>query len=102
MALTKEEVRGIADYARIGLSEAELPQMTQDLNGIIETLEPIAGYDLDGVEPTFHPIAGMVNVMRDDVPRDSLTQEEALSNAATSEDGCFSIPPVLGGNGGGA
>ncbi len=101
-ALTQDDVRGIAEYARIGLDGEELPAMTRDLNSIIETLAPIAEYDLDGVEPTFHPIGGMANVMRDDVEEAGFTQDEAIANATTSEDGCFSIPPILGGKGGGA
>ena len=39
--LTEREVRGIAEYARIGLSGEELSEMTVDLNNIIETLQPI-------------------------------------------------------------
>ena len=102
MELTEKDVRGIAEYARIGLTDEELPAMTRDLNSIIKTLRPITEYDLDGVEPTFHPIGGMVNVMRDDVEEPSFTQEEAIANATTSEDGCFAIPAILGGKGGGA
>lgn len=100
--LTENDVRAIAEYARIGLSGEELPAMTRDLNSIIETLRPITGYDLDGVEPTFHPIGDLVNVMREDVEEPGFTQEEALANATTSEDGCFAIPAILGGKGGGA
>ena len=48
--LTEEDVRNIATYARIGLDEQELAQMTVDLNSIIDTLEPITQYELDGVE----------------------------------------------------
>lgn len=95
--LTESDVRTIATYARIGLDEQELAQMTVDLNNIIETLQPITEYDLDGVEPTFHPIGSLSNVMREDVEEASFTQEEALSNAPKSEDGSFLIPAILGG-----
>lgn len=95
--LTESDVRTIATYARIGLDEQELAQMTVDLNNIIETLQPITEYDLDGVEPTFHPIGSLSNVMREDAEEASFTQEEALSNAPKSEDGSFLIPAILGG-----
>ena len=61
-----ELIRGIAEYARIGLTDEELSEMTVDLNNIIETLQPIKQLDLEGVEPTFHPIASLSNVMRED------------------------------------
>ena len=95
--LTEREVRGIAEYARIGLTEEELSEMTVDLNNIIETLQSIKQLDLEGVEPTFHPIGGLSNVMREDVEAPGFTQEQALSNAPKQQDGSFLIPAILGG-----
>lgn len=95
--LTEKDVRDIATYARVGLDEQELAQMTDDLNSIIETLQPIKGFDLDGVEPTFHPIGTLSNLMREDVEQPSFSQDEALSNAPMQQDGSFLIPSILGG-----
>ena len=95
--LTERDVRDIATYARIGLTDEELAQMTVDLNSIIETLKPITEFDLESVDPTFHPIGGLSNVMREDVEQQSFTQEEALSNAPKQQDGSFLIPAILGG-----
>jgi aspartyl-tRNA(Asn)/glutamyl-tRNA(Gln) amidotransferase subunit C len=100
MYLSEKDVRGIATYARIGLSDAEVTAMTVDLNNIIESLRPITEYDLEGVEPTFHPIAGLSNVMREDVARPGLTREAALANAPAQRDGQFLIPSILGDSGG--
>lgn len=95
--LTEKDVRDIATYARIGLTDDEVVSMTEDLNSIIESLEPITEYDLEGVEPTFHPIGSLSNVMREDVEGTSFTQEEALANAPKQQDGSFLIPAILGG-----
>ena len=95
--VTEQDVRRIAEYARIGLTDDELPQMTADLNSIIDSLKPITEYDLEGVEPTFHPIGDLSNVMREDVEGTSFTQDEALSNAPAKQDGSFLIPSILGG-----
>lgn len=94
--LSESDVRGIAEYARIGLTDEEVEQMTVDLNGIIDTLAPITEYDLEGVEPTFHPIGDLSNVMREDIERESFTQEVALENAPKQQDGSFLIPSILG------
>lgn len=94
--LTERDVRGIAEYARIGLSGDEVAQMTADLNAIIDSLKPITEYDLEGVEPTFHPIGGLSNVMREDVEAPSFTQDTALENAPKQQDGSFLIPSILG------
>ena len=94
--LTEREVRGIAEYARIGLSGEELSEMTVDLNNIIETLQSIKQLDHEGVEPTFHPIGSLSNVMREDVETESFTQQVALENAPKQQDGSFLIPSILG------
>ena len=95
--LTEKDVRGIATYARIGLTDEEVTELTVDLNNIIESLKPITEYDLEGVEPTFHPIGNLSNVMREDVEGESFTQEVALENAPKQQDGSFLIPSILGG-----
>lgn len=95
--VTEKDVRDIAEYARIGLADDELPQMTADLNAIIDSLKPITEYDLEGVEPTFHPIGDLSNVMREDVEVPGFTQDEALANAPKQQDGNFLIPSILGG-----
>ncbi len=95
--LTEKDVRDIAEYTRIGLTDEEVVQMKEDLNNTIEMLKPITEYDLEGVEPTFHPIGSLSNVMREDVDKPSFTQEEALKNAPAQQDGYFLIPSILGG-----
>ena len=97
--LTERDVRGMAEYARIGLSEEEVGPMTVDLNAIMDSLAPITEYDLEGVEPTFHPVGDLSNVMREDVegdPAERFTQEQALSDAPACQDGSFLIPSILG------
>jgi aspartyl-tRNA(Asn)/glutamyl-tRNA(Gln) amidotransferase subunit C len=97
MYLSEKDVRRIATYTRIGLSDDEVVAMTIDLNNIIENLSPITEYDLEGVEPTFHPIAGLSNVMREDVAQPGLSHEVALANAPSEQNGQFLIPSILGG-----
>lgn len=94
--LTEREVRRIAEHVRIGLSDAELAQMTVDLNNVVDSLGIIGEYDLDGVEPTFHPIGRLANVMREDVEVVGFTRDVALSNAPEQQGDFFLIPPVLG------
>lgn len=95
--VTEKDVRGIATYTRIGMTDEEVAAMTIDLNNIIDSLKPITEYNLEGVEPTFHPIGDLVNVMRSDSERTSFSQETALENAPKQEDGSFLIPTILGG-----
>ena len=98
MPLSEKDVRAIADYARIGIADEDLPQMTEDLNNMISSLDAIKEFDLEGVEPTFHPNGDLSNVLREDVVAPSLPREVALSDAAETEDGQFRVPSILGGD----
>lgn len=103
MALSREDVAGIADYARIALTDAELDEMTAYMNDAVALLEPIRQYDLDGVEPTFHPIGDLSNVMGADVADTTdraLDIDTALSNAGSARDRYFRVPSILGDDGG--
>ncbi len=95
MPLTRKDVAAIAEYARIGLTEEELDEMTTYMNDAVTLLEPILEYDLDDVEPTFHPIGDLVNVVRDDVVVAGLSLEEALANAGSKRDRSFRVPAIL-------
>ena len=95
MPLTRQDVAGIAEYARISLTDAELDEMTAYMNDAIELLDPILEYDLDGVEPTFHPIGDLANVVRDDVVVAGLSLEEALANAGSRRERFFRVPAIL-------
>ena len=103
MPLSKEDVAGIADYARIALSEEELDEMTSYMNEAVALLAPICEYDLDGVEPTYHPIGDLSNVMGEDVVDDAvraLPLDVALDNAGSTSGRYFRVPSILGDGGG--
>lgn len=98
MALSEKDVRGIAEYAKIALTDDELTEMTAYMNNAVSILEPILQYDLPDVEPTFHPIGSLSNVMGDDElePARDLPLGVALENAGSARDRYFRVPSILG------
>lgn len=98
MALSENDVRGIADYARIALTDEELAEMITYMNGAIEgVLEPVLQYGEADVPPTFHPIGDLSNVMAADVPEPGLSIEDALLDAPSPRERYFRVPSILGG-----
>ncbi len=95
MPLTPHDVSAIADYARIGVTDDELAELTQYLNDAIALLDPLLALDLDGVEPTYHPIGDLTNVTRADSEVEGLTLEEALANAQSAKGRSFRVPAIL-------
>ena len=81
----------MAKLARLGLSEEEVERMAGELSGILEHVDRIAELDLDDVEPTSH-VVELENVLRADVPHESLPPEVALAPAPDPADGAFRVP----------
>jgi len=83
-----EEVRHVADLARVDLADEEVAEFTEQFADILDYFEA-----LDEV-PEVESEPELVNVMRSDEVRDGLSQEEALRNAPETEDGFFKGPTV--------
>ena len=77
------------------LSPAEREALRADLTRILEYFQKLTELDTEGVAP-FEPLPGRVNAWREDEPRESLSQEEALANAPDRQDGYFKVPRVFG------
>jgi aspartyl-tRNA(Asn)/glutamyl-tRNA(Gln) amidotransferase subunit C len=94
--LTQQDVKRIADLARLELTADELDLFTRQLGGILTYVEQIRDLDTTGVPPTSHVLNRPVD--RDDVLRPSLTREDLLRNApdASQEAGLFKVPRVIG------
>ncbi len=96
MKLTSDEVRHVADLARLALTDAEIAQYTQQLSDILGYAEILQRVDTSHVPPTPYVLT-LENVMRDDVVQPSFNHEQAFLNAPAVENGHFAIPKVMGG-----
>jgi len=94
MKLSREEVLRIAELAKVGLTDAEIDRMSRQLSDILENFEVLKRVDTEGVPPTAQPNA-LCNVMKDDIVRRSLPQDDVLANAPCREDDFFRICAVL-------
>ncbi len=94
MSVTRQEVLGIAELARLSLSEEEVEAMTGVLNNILEYFDKLSELDTENVEPLTH-ILPVENVTREDKIAPSFDQETALANAPKHARGHFIIPKVI-------
>ena len=94
MKLSHEEVRHIADLAKLGITDEEVELFSEQLSAILEYAEIINRLDTDAILPTAQVIE-LRNVMRDDEPRPSLPVEEILANAPYREDDRFQVQAIL-------
>jgi aspartyl-tRNA(Asn)/glutamyl-tRNA(Gln) amidotransferase subunit C len=94
MSLTLNDVRWVAQLARLQLSEAELDTMARQLGAIVEYVNQLQAVNTDGVEPLYHALP-IHNVFREDEPRPSLPVDEALANAPDRRGDFYGVPAVL-------
>ena len=89
-----EQVRRVAELARLELGPEELERAARELSSILEFAATLQRLDLAGAEPsTFAPAT---SALRDDAPDGRrLTQAEATAAAPEAEDGYFIVPPVV-------
>lgn len=93
-SLGREQVAHLAGLSRIDLTDVERDLIAGQLAVILDavaTVQEVAGED---VVATSHPVP-LSDVMRDDVPRPSLSPAEALSGAPAAEDDRFRVPRIL-------
>ena len=94
MGLSREEVRHVAELAKLGLTEEEEGLFSEQLSAILDYAERLQELNTEDVPPTAHSIP-IQNVMRDDEVTTSYPREDILANAPQSEQGSFKVQAVL-------
>ena len=94
MSVTLEDVRKVAQLARLRFDRDEEERLVVDLNQMLEYAAALEKLNTTGVAPTSH-VLPVYNVFREDTPVSSLSQTEALSNAPSSGYGHFRVPKVI-------
>jgi aspartyl-tRNA(Asn)/glutamyl-tRNA(Gln) amidotransferase subunit C len=91
--ISEEEVRHVANLARLGLTEDEVKKMSGQLDAILESIDQIGELDLKDVSPTTNAL-NLTNVFRPDEPHQCLPREDALSTAPDAVDDLFAVPRI--------
>ena len=94
MKLSREEVLHIALLARLGLTEAEVDRLREQLSNILENFEELQQVDTSNVPPTAQSVA-LQNVVSEDEVAPSLPQSQVLANAPKKERNFFRVRAVL-------
>ena len=91
--ISEEEVRHVANLARLGLTDAEIKKMSGQLGAILDSIDQIGELDLEDVSPTANAL-NLTNVLRPDEPHKCLSTDEALSTAPDAVDDLFAVPRI--------
>jgi aspartyl-tRNA(Asn)/glutamyl-tRNA(Gln) amidotransferase subunit C len=92
--LSLDQVRRVADLARLELSGPELAAMQHELNGILDLVDRMAAVDTEGVEPMSHPQAATQR-LREDAVTEEDRREAFQAVAPQVEEGLYLVPKVI-------
>jgi aspartyl-tRNA(Asn)/glutamyl-tRNA(Gln) amidotransferase subunit C len=79
--------------ARLGLEPGDEEFYAEQLSGILGHIDRLQQLDTDAIPPTAQ-VVEIAGRLRDDEPRPSLAQGEALANAPAAVDGFFRVPSI--------
>ena len=94
MKVTPEEVIHVAKLAKLNLSESEIIKYSGKLSLILEYMDKLNELDTSDVEPLTHPVS-IKQFLREDVPVQSISYEDALKNAPLHDGTFFLVPKVI-------
>ena len=95
MKITHEEIRHVADLARLDLDDRAVDTFVEQIGKILDYVATLESVDTDGVAPMSHAIS-FKNAFRSDEPGRHLENADALANAPESDDCSFVVPRVVG------
>jgi len=94
MALTREQVKHVAELAKLKLTDAEVDLFQGQLSAILDYAARLDELDTEQIPPTAG-VLPLKNVMRPDADQPSLSREAMLANAPAAEDGFVKVKVIL-------
>ncbi|OGD92967.1 hypothetical protein A2697_05540 [Candidatus Curtissbacteria bacterium RIFCSPHIGHO2_01_FULL_41_44] len=84
----------VAKLANLPLTSSEKKTFEKQLKDVLGYVSKLQKVDTRKVEPIGH-ITGLVNVLREDKTRPSISQQEALANAPKTHNGFFEVDAIF-------
>ena len=92
--LSIDEVKKVAEMARIDLSDAEVEKFQKDLSSVLDYVAELQQVATDGLE-IVSSVTGLENVERTDSPVLADIQEDLIANAPGRKDRYYKVKSIL-------
>ena len=90
----KISIEHLARLARLSVSDNEKTLFASQIDSILSYMDKLNELDTANVEPTSHVIS-LSNVVREDLPKNSLERQDALRNAPDRTDKFYRVPKII-------
>lgn len=94
MTLKTEDVRNIAQLARLQIEDEAIDQYAKDLSDVLALVEQMNVLDTSGITPMAHPLDASQRLREDTVTEPDL-REKFQSIAPDVEKGLYRVPRVI-------
>lgn len=94
MSVTRDDVRHVAELARLSFSDEEEQRMADELSQILDYVETLDELDTSGVSPMSH-VLDVTNVVRPDEVRARIDRADALELAPDTDGPHVRVPKVV-------
>ena len=91
--ISSEEVKKVAQLARLELNESEIQQHAEQLEKILDYIKQLEKINTENIPCTTRAIE-VVNVLRKDEKKDYKNSEELLDLAPSRENKFFKVPKI--------
>ena len=92
--ISSDEVRKVAQLARLELNESEINQHAEQLEKILEYIKQLEKINTEDIPCTTRAIE-VVNVLRKDEKKNYENSEEILDLAPSRENKFFKVPKII-------
>lgn len=94
----EETVRTLSRLTRIEVEASEISALFENLKKILVYCDQLQEVDLSDLAPYSHVDGQGLESLRDDIPKNTLSRDDFLSNAPDHVGGMIRVPPVLKSN----
>jgi aspartyl-tRNA(Asn)/glutamyl-tRNA(Gln) amidotransferase subunit C len=94
MSLTQDQIRRIAQLARIAVPEDEAGAVLERLNRVLGMIDQLQAVDTAGIEPMSHAL-DVVQPLRADAVTEADQRDRFQSGAPAVEGGLYLVPKVI-------
>lgn len=92
--LSAEEVKKIANLARIELTETEVAKFQKDLSVVLDYVQELQQVDTENIEEVSQ-VTGLENVQRDDTATVAENRRGILDIAPETKNGYYKVKAIL-------
>ena len=94
MSLDSDDVKRIANLARLAIDESDIPGYATNLSNILDLVEQMDAVNTDDVTPMAHPLDAVQRLRPDEVT-ESDQRDHFQEHAPKTENGLYLVPKVI-------